>query len=95
MSHSFKEPIRPADFGSGKRLISKSVQTVTTTEGRQKIIEEECLTRLTDDTIFSLSNMHPGQSLSMDKDGNLVLKESSMKVNFHSQRPTREGARIE
>ncbi len=93
MSHSFKEPIQPADFGSGKHSISRSFRTATTTEDGQKIIEEERLTRLTDDTIFTLSNMHPRRSLSIDKDRNLILEESSTKVDFCSQRPTRDGAR--
>ncbi len=83
-SHSFKEPIQPADFDSGRHLISKRIQTVTTTEDGQQIIEEERLTRL-NNTIFALSDMRPGQSLSMGKDGTLVLKESSMKIDFHLQ----------
>ncbi len=86
MSHPFKDPIQPANFGSGKCPISKNVWTITTTEDGQEIIEEEHLTRLTEDTIFSLSDTRPGQSLLMDVDGNYTLKESSMKINFHSQR---------
>ncbi len=45
-----------------------------------------------DNTIFALADIQPGQSLSRDKDGTLVLKESSMKIDFHSPRPTGEGA---
>ncbi|MCP3686473.1 MAG: hypothetical protein GY861_27865 [bacterium] len=91
MSHSFKEPIQPADFGSGRCPISKSIQTVTTAEDGQQIIEEECLTRL-DNTILTLSDMCPAKSLSMGKDGTIVLKESGSKIDFHSQGPTGEGA---
>ncbi len=80
-------------FGSGRHLISKSIWTGTTTEDGQKIIEEERLTRLMNEDIFTLSDMHPGQSQSMGKDGTLVLKESSMKINFRSQRLTREGTK--
>ncbi len=92
MSYPLKEPIQPVNFGPGRHLISKSVQTITTTEDGQEIIEEEHLIKVTEDTIFSLSSMHPGQSLSMDSEGNYVLKESNVKIDFHLQRLSGDSA---
>ncbi len=47
---------------------------------------------ITDDALFVLANIKPGQSLWRDKDGTFILKESSTKIDSRSSRLTGEDA---